>query len=151
MMTEKICDIGNTRQDIDCELAFLLKILGKKWMIFILSQLLKNEELYFSELQIRIRVNHKVISAKALSDNLNILEKNDLIKREVISDSKPVRVKYKLTEKGRDLKIIFGALKGWGIKWGDLESKHCGSVNCLYNSVPALDIDKAWDLLHKNE
>ncbi|MFW9914143.1 MAG: winged helix-turn-helix transcriptional regulator [Candidatus Thorarchaeota archaeon] len=47
-----------------------------------------------------------------------IFIENELIEREIIQE-KPFQVHCFLTEKGRDVKVIFAALKGWEIKWGE--------------------------------
>ncbi|MFW9994061.1 MAG: winged helix-turn-helix transcriptional regulator [Candidatus Odinarchaeota archaeon] len=141
-------------QDIEDECAVLhaLRLIGRKWMVFILSELVMsvdNDGLFFSELLSRIQDKYgKKISARVLSDSLTVLEDEGIINRKIIQD-KQVRVQYSLSEKGYDLVVIFGASKGWGIKWGgELKHKKCRSFTCVHNAVPALDIERAKDLLY---
>ncbi|MFX0117519.1 MAG: winged helix-turn-helix transcriptional regulator [Candidatus Hodarchaeota archaeon] len=132
----------------ECAVIQTLKIVGRKWMAFILSELLIEERLFFSDLLNNVRgKTGKKISAKVLSKCLDVLEEKEILSREVVQE-KPLRVQYFLTEKGIDLEIIFGALKGWGIKWGGIKHKKCRSFTCIHNAVLALDIDKAKELLY---
>ncbi|MFX0124267.1 MAG: winged helix-turn-helix transcriptional regulator [Candidatus Hodarchaeota archaeon] len=132
----------------ECSALLAIKILGRKWIPWILCELLSQTESYFSDLLKRIEGNYgEKISARVLSESLSILEENNLLERIIISETMPVRVKYSLTEKGADLEVIFGILKGWGIKWGTIKQKKCKSFSCIHNCVPVINIDKAKDLL----
>ncbi|MFX1517843.1 MAG: winged helix-turn-helix transcriptional regulator [Promethearchaeota archaeon] len=137
-------------QDLEeeCSALLAIKILGRKWIPWILCELLSHRESYFSDLQKRIEGNYgEKISARVLSESLTMLEENDLLERTVVSETMPIRVKYSLTEKGADLEVIFGVLKGWGIKWGTIRQKKCKSFSCIHNCVPMINIDKAKGLL----
>lgn len=132
----------------ECAVIQTLKIVGRKWTAFIISELLISSRLFFSELLNNVRgKSGQQISAKVLSNSLSILEENGIIEREIVQE-KPIRVQYFLTAKGLELEVIFGALKGWGIRWGGVEHKKCRSFMCVHNSVLALDIEKAKELLH---
>lgn len=132
----------------ECSALLAIKILGRKWIPWILCELLSQSESYFSELLQRIEGNYgQKISARVLSESLTRLEENNLITRTVVSETMPIRVKYSLTDKGNDLQIILGILKGWGIKWGGIKQKKCRSFSCIHNVVPMIDIDKARELL----
>ena len=138
----------NLSAEDECSVVQTLRIVGKKWITFILCELLVSETLFFSDLLKAVRgKTGKQISAKVLSHSLDILEENNIVAREVIQE-KPLRVKYSLTRKGRELEVVFGALKGWGTRWGDVKHKKCRSFTCIHNAVPALDIDKAKELLY---
>ena len=85
-------------------------ILGK-WKIPIILYLLKNQTMRFSDLQ-------KVlpeISKKMLSKNLKELEEDDLITRTVYP-TVPPKVKYSLTEHGKELEDIIDSLHKWGLR-----------------------------------
>ncbi|MFX0012957.1 MAG: winged helix-turn-helix transcriptional regulator [Promethearchaeota archaeon] len=132
----------------ECSALLAIKILGRKWIPWILCELLSQREAYFSDLLKRIEGNYgEKISARVLSESLSTLEENDLLERIVESETMPIRVKYSLTEKGADLEIILGALKGWGIKWGTIRQKKCKSFSCIHNCVPMININKARELL----
>jgi DNA-binding HxlR family transcriptional regulator len=84
-------------------------VLGHKWHPVILTQLLGEESLTFSGLQSAI----DGISNKMLSDSLSTLENEALIDREVVTE-KPVRVRYTLTDRGRELESVLDPMVRWG-------------------------------------
>jgi DNA-binding HxlR family transcriptional regulator len=128
----------------DCSILLGLKILGKKWMVFVLSELLTNDDIYFTDLQSSVQDKYgKGISGRVLSDCLSTLESTGIIIRTVNPATIPARVSYSLTPKGKDLKIVLGVLKGWGVKWGGNNQKVCQAFTCLHNAVAMIDIDKA--------
>jgi DNA-binding HxlR family transcriptional regulator len=53
------------------------------------------------------------ISSKVLSESLGDLEDKQVVNREVISE-KPFRVKYTLTDIGKDLEPILSDMQSWG-------------------------------------
>lgn len=84
-------------------------ILGHKWHPVIIHQLLREESLTFSGLQSAI----VDISNKMLSDSLSTLESQGLVDRDVVSE-KPVRVRYSLTDRGRELESVLDPMVRWG-------------------------------------
>ncbi|MHA1946929.1 MAG: winged helix-turn-helix transcriptional regulator [Candidatus Hodarchaeales archaeon] len=133
---------------IECAAGLSLKILGKKWTLYILCELLMSKELYFSELQERIKgIYGESISARVLSESLKGLENHDVVIRTVHSDKMPIRVGYSLTEKGEDFSVVFSVLKGWGMKWGGINVKKCQSFTCVHNTVPVINVDEAKKLI----
>jgi DNA-binding HxlR family transcriptional regulator len=82
-------------------------LLAKKWMGLILYSLTEGE-LHFCEVERAI----PALSARVLTERLRELEENGLLLREVNSSS-PVRVSYKLTERGRSLAAIVGGIADW--------------------------------------
>jgi len=91
------------------------KLIGKKWYLIILHEL-TGGAMGFNELKRSVRG----ISAKVLSESLAELEQRQLVSRTVQSES-PIRVEYRLTEKGRDLGNLFEAMRAWGTKWAVCE------------------------------
>ena len=137
----------NDEKEVDeCAAMLAVKILGRKWTTYILCELLLQKEMFFSDLQKHIEGNYgEKISARVLSEGLSRLEEQTIIKRNVISETMPIRVKYSLTEKGEDFKYIFAVLKGWGLKWGGITTKKCRSFSCIHNAVPYIDINTIED------
>ncbi len=136
-------DMSNDNRE-ECAASLAMKILGKKWTLYIICELLMHQELYFSEIQERIKGNYgEKISARVLSETLKGLEKHAIVIRTVHTDTMPIRVGYSLTDKGEDFAVIFSALKGWGVKWGGVTVKKCRSFACIHNAVPVIDIDEA--------
>ena len=84
-------------------------LLGHKWHPVILQQLVATEECGFSDLHAAI----DDISNKMLSDSLTTLEEHGLVERVVVSE-KPVRVRYSLTDRGRELVPALDAMVDWG-------------------------------------
>ncbi|WP_455141276.1 winged helix-turn-helix transcriptional regulator [Candidatus Hodarchaeum mangrovi] len=131
----------------DCAAMLPIKVLGKKWISLIICELLMHPNSFFTDIQNEIEGKYgQKISARVLSEGLSLLEENKIIERSVISDKMPIRVQYVLTERGQDFAVIFGILKGWGLKWGDIKQKKCRSFSCIHNSVATIDIDKAREL-----
>ncbi|WP_199240793.1 helix-turn-helix domain-containing protein, partial [Halorubrum sp. SP3] len=83
-------------------------VLGHKWHPVILTQLLNGEHT-FSELSAAI----DDVSNKMLSDSLSTLEAEGLVDRKVVSE-KPVRVKYTLTPRGKELESVLDPMLRWG-------------------------------------
>ena len=129
----------------ECSVLRITDILGKKWIIFILSELIHSNELYFNDLQERLfSKTGENISARILSLSLKTLENELIIERDVEESTR--RVKYSLTTKGKELEIILSLLKGWSIKWDEIKFKKCKSFSCVHDSVPILPIDKIIDI-----
>lgn len=133
-----------------CAVIHALDILGRKWIPWIVCELIAHKELFFSNL-----LNNVIgssggnISARVLSEALSRLEEEGMVDRIVDSTSMPIRVRYSLTEKGNDIGVVLSILKGWTIKWGDITHKKCKSFTCVHNAVPMIDIDKAKELQEK--
>ncbi len=80
-----------------CPVEATFKLIGKRWTAMILREMFRGEKQFN-----RFHENIKGITSKMLSLRLRELEKNKIIQREIISKY-PVRVEYKLTERGREL------------------------------------------------
>ena len=121
----------------DCILAQGIKILSKKWTPHIFCHLLDHEILTFTELQNSINTQFREgITGSVLSETLKLLEKHHLVRKRIITDYIPVKTEYNLTEKGRELRIIYGLIKTWSIKWVKLEKEK----NKITNLCCTLDI-----------
>ncbi|WP_159435688.1 winged helix-turn-helix transcriptional regulator [Halobaculum gomorrense] len=86
-----------------------LDLIGRKWHLSILDELLAEGPRRFSEFEERL----DGVSATTLSDSLGDLEGKGLVAREV-RDTRPVSVRYALTERGRSLDRVVESLKSWG-------------------------------------
>ena len=84
-----------------CPIDTTFKLVGKKFTILIVREMMKNNT-RFNQF-----VNHiEGVNPKILSARLKEMEQSGLIKRMVYSYETPVRTEYILTEKGRALKSI---------------------------------------------
>lgn len=97
----------------NCPVEYTASIIGNKWKIIILRDLLTGTKRY-NELT-RSVVG---ISAKVLTENLRDLEKDGIVKRKVYPVVPP-KVEYSLTEKGLELKDVLNCMKIFGEKYKD--------------------------------
>ncbi len=99
-----------TRQELpECPVATTVQLIGNKWKLLILRNLVYNEKQRFTNFTKTI----PAISKKVLTDNLRALEEDGLVEREVFAEVPP-RVEYSLTELGKTLKPILDAMMEWG-------------------------------------
>ena len=95
----------------------ILDQIGSKWSVLILTVLCSRPS-RFNEIMRRL----DGITHKALADSLKRLERNGLIRREVLNTA-PVGVEYTITPLGQSLQQPFAALLEWAlIKGPDLEA-----------------------------
>ena len=91
-----------------CPVETTLILIGDKWKILILRDLLQGTR-RFGELKKSIgSVSQKVLTAK-----LRDMEENGLVHREVYAEVPP-KVEYSLTELGQSLRPILDAMWKWG-------------------------------------
>ena len=94
-----------------CPVETTLMLIGDKWKILILRDLLTGTK-RFGELEKSI--GH--VSQKVLTAQLRDMEANGLVHRKVYAEVPP-RVEYSLTELGQSLKPITDAMGAWGEKY----------------------------------
>lgn len=90
----------------------ILEHIANKWSVLILTVLCEKPS-RFNEILRRL----DVITHKALADALKRLERNGLVRREVLP-TKPVGVEYTITPLGRSLQQPFAALYEWALRYG---------------------------------
>lgn len=93
----------------DCPVETTLRLIGNKWQVLIVRDLLYTGRMRFSQLQRSI----SGISQKVLTANLRSMEESGLVEREVFPEVPP-RVEYQLTETGLSLKPVLDAMWNWG-------------------------------------
>ena|SRR5579859_7795334 len=91
-----------------CSVAKTIKIIGSKWTILLLHQLLEGNK-RFGELQRAL----PGISPKTLSQRLKELEKEKLITKKIFAEV-PLHVEYYLTKKGESVQEIVKLMEEWG-------------------------------------
>lgn len=101
--------------NLPCNIAQTLNIIGDKWTLLILSQLMKGHDTYKE-----IHENLEGIPSNLLSDRLKCLESDGLIST-ALYQSHPPRYRYILTDSGKDLSDVFNSI----ILWGDRHLKKC--------------------------
>ena len=92
-----------------CPVETCASVIGSKWKLLIMRDLLLNGSMRFKELQRSIGS----ISQKVLTTNLRDMEDAGLLVRRVYAEVPP-RVEYSLTEIGKDLHPIMDAMWKWG-------------------------------------
>lgn len=93
----------------DCPVATTVQLIGNKWKLLILRNLIYNGNQRFTDFIKTI----PAISKKVLTDNLRTLEDDGLVEREVFAEVPP-RVVYSLSELGKTLKPVLDAMVEWG-------------------------------------
>ena len=94
-----------------CPVETTLSLIGDKWKVLILRDLLPGTK-RFGELKKSIgRVSQKVLTAQ-----LRDMEASGLVSRQVYAEVPP-RVEYSLTPLGLSLRPILDAMQSWGEKY----------------------------------
>ena len=91
-----------------CPVETTLTLIGNKWKVLILRDLLPGTK-RFGELKKSIGS----VSQKVLTAQLRAMEENRLVHREIYAEVPP-RVEYSLTELGKSLKPILDSMWAWG-------------------------------------
>jgi DNA-binding HxlR family transcriptional regulator len=84
-------------------------VIGERWSILILRDLLLKGPRRFQDLQDSLAG----AAPNTLSARLKALEKQGLIERKLYSEHPP-RLEYHLTDRGRSLGPVLAALRDWG-------------------------------------
>ncbi|WP_232686562.1 winged helix-turn-helix transcriptional regulator [Halobacterium zhouii] len=92
-----------------CGVTCTMEVLGRKWNPVVVHRLLERDSLRFGELAEELGD----VTNKVLSESLEDLEDRGVVER-TVENEKPVRVRYSLTERGRSLEPVVGALEDWG-------------------------------------
>lgn len=91
-----------------CPVETTLSLIGSKWKVLILRDLLLGTK-RFGEL--KKSIGH--VSQKVLTNQLREMESQGLVNRKVYAEVPP-RVEYSLTDLGLSLKPILDAMWNWG-------------------------------------
>jgi DNA-binding HxlR family transcriptional regulator len=95
----------------DCPITLSLDIFGDKWTLLILRDFIFFDNRHFNQL-----VSIEGISTNILTDRLNRLLENGIIKKEVDSNNRSAYL-YSLTRKGLDLIPIVIEIYRWGANY----------------------------------
>jgi DNA-binding HxlR family transcriptional regulator len=94
-----------------CPVARTLDLIGERWTILILRDLLLEGPRRYQDFQESL----KGIAPNTLSARLKEMESQGLIERRLYSEHPP-RLEYRLTDRGRSLGPVMKALREWGQK-----------------------------------
>jgi DNA-binding HxlR family transcriptional regulator len=103
-----------TSYNLKCPVARTLDVIGDRWTILILRDLLLEGPRKFADFERSLRS----ISPNTLSARLKTLEQSGIVDRRFY-EQHPPRAEYVLTDKGRALGPVLKALLQWG-------SRHTG-------------------------
>lgn len=92
-----------------CPVQTCVQLVGSKWKLLIMRDLLLNKSMRFKELQRSVGD----VSQKVLTANLREMEATGLVVRRVYPEVPP-RVEYSLTEIGESLRPTMNAMWEWG-------------------------------------
>jgi DNA-binding HxlR family transcriptional regulator len=91
-----------------CPVAKSLEVVGDRWTLLLIRDLLRGPR-RFQDFQESLTG----IPPNILSDRLKRMEEHALVARRFYSEHPP-RAEYVLTDKGRELRMVVGALAAWG-------------------------------------
>lgn len=95
----------------DCPVARALNVVGERWTLLILRDLLTLGPRRFQDFQESLAG----VAPNTLSARLKAMEESGLVERVMYSE-RPPRLEYRLTDKGRSLGPIVKAMRDWGLK-----------------------------------
>jgi|SRR5690606_11266673 len=93
----------------NCGIGLILSIIGGRWKINIISFLLAEKKLRYSELRNKL----VGISERMLISKLKELEKDGLVNR-IVHQQVPPKVEYELTKLGSSLDPVLRLMDKWG-------------------------------------
>lgn len=105
---QKIAGTGDRSGRSPCPVACTLDLLGDKWTLLVVRDLLLGKTTY-SEFQ----QSPEKIPSNILAERLKRLQAAGVVVRERYQE-RPVRYAYHLTDKGRDLGPVLMAMVEWG-------------------------------------
>ena len=95
----------------ECRIVDVVAMIGGKWKLLILRQLIYGGTTRFNELQRRVTG----ITQTMLTKQLRALEADGLVGRRVYAEVPP-RVEYSASARARDLEGFFQAMHNWGAR-----------------------------------
>lgn len=96
------------KKEARCPVEITLNIIGKKWAVLIIRDLLVEKKRFGQLLSSLVG-----ISPRTLSSRLNDLEKNGVLSKKIFPEI-PLHVEYRLTKRGKELHFILDQMNKWG-------------------------------------
>jgi DNA-binding HxlR family transcriptional regulator len=113
-LTEMKCSIietvYNNNELKSCPIEATFKIIGKKWTVLIIREMLRGVTQFNRFLE-----NIEGITPKVLSERLRELQKLGIIRRRIVSEY-PIRVEYEITDLGREFEPVLLAAASFSMK-----------------------------------
>lgn len=95
----------------DCAVAGTLDLVGDRWSLLIVRDLLFGDDLRYADLA----ASDERIPTNTLADRLRRLEGAGIVERVPYAD-RPPRHAYRLTARGRELGAVVDAMADWGVR-----------------------------------
>jgi len=95
----------------DCPVARTLDLIGERWTLLLLRDLLLHGARRFQDFQASL----PGIAPNTLSARLKSMEDSGLVRRQLYNE-RPPRLEYALTDKGKSLGPVVRAMRDWGMK-----------------------------------
>jgi len=96
------------RYNQSCPVAKTLEVIGDRWTLLVVRDLLRGTQRFQDLLDSLPGIAPNILSAR-----LKLMEEHGLIRRTLYSDHPP-RAEYALSDRGRELGMVVGALAAWG-------------------------------------
>jgi DNA-binding HxlR family transcriptional regulator len=96
--------------NLPCNIAQALNIIGDKWTLLIINQIMRGRDTYSSILE-----KLEGIPSNLLSKRLKCLEEEKIVET-ILYQKHPPRYRYVLTESGEDLSTVLYSIIMWGNK-----------------------------------
>src|SRR5712691_2639254 len=93
-----------------CPVAKSLDLVGERWTLLLVRDLLRGPRRFQD-----FHASLPGIAPTLLSERLKVMEEHGVVARRFYSEHPP-RAEYVLTDKGRDLGFVIGALAAWGAR-----------------------------------
>jgi DNA-binding HxlR family transcriptional regulator len=113
-MTEIKCSmietVYNSPELKSCPIEATFKIIGKKWTVLIIREMLRGITQFNRFLE-----NIEGITPKVLAERLRELQEFGIIRRKIVSEY-PIRVEYEMTDLGREFEPVLLAAASFSMK-----------------------------------
>jgi DNA-binding HxlR family transcriptional regulator len=93
-----------------CPIEATFKIIGKKWTVLIVREMLRGTKQFNRFLE-----NIEGITPKVLTERLRELQKLGIVKRRIVSEY-PVRVEYEMTDLGKEFEPVLLAAASFSMR-----------------------------------
>ncbi|MCT7374760.1 winged helix-turn-helix transcriptional regulator [Chelativorans salis] len=117
-----------------CPINLTLEVLGDKWSLIIVRDMMFGNRRHFREL---LAQNEEGIASNILADRLRRLLAEGVISKEDDPSHKQKAI-YSLTEKGIELLPVFAMIGAWGRKWLPVTEELSIRAQLLEEGGPAL-------------
>jgi DNA-binding HxlR family transcriptional regulator len=102
--------VYNSPELRSCPIEATFKIIGKKWTVLIVREMLRGTKQFNRFLE-----NIEGITPKVLTERLRELQKLGIVKRRIVSEC-PVRVEYEMTDLGREFEPVLLAAASFSMR-----------------------------------